>query len=265
MRDYFSTALKLVCLVKYYCSVFLTKVRSYPPLALWLTALFLMYEQPPVNMVQGYIPTTMLIFFIMVWFGYLFLSDFDTVTEHLIILQTNSRIVYAVSKILFLLAISLAVSVIGGAFPVVVDLVTRARGAIYFADGIRIADLFGGLILHFIVGTLGVSVAFLFHPNHNKRNDAITIVMLLSFALLAFVKHQIFNFEGALRHLLLVFTPVYEIISRFSDKSVFILRDLAISAMYGGIYFAVIVFVGYWLYGRRVYGPRIAKETTNAG
>jgi len=257
MRDCFNIAPKLAYLTRYYCSVFLTKVRSYPPLALWLTALFLMYEQPPVNMVQGYIPTTMLIFFIMVWFGYLFLSDFDTVTEHLIILQTNSRVVYAVSKILFLLAISLAVSVIGGVFPVVVDLVTRARGSIYFADGIHVVDFFGGIILHFIVGTLGVSVAFFFHPNHNKRNDAITIIMMLSFALLAFVKHQIFNFEGILRHFLLVFTPVYEIISRFSNESAFMLRDLAISAIYGGSYFVVIILVGYWFYSKRVYGPRI--------
>jgi len=220
-----------------------------------------MYEDPPVNIVQGYLSATMLLFFVMVWFGYSFLSDFDTTTEHLLTLQINSKLQFAASKILFLVAVTLALSVMGGMVPVIIQAIFSIRGATYIPYGIRVADFFGGVFLHFIVGILGAAAAFLFHPNPTKQDSTIAVLALILFAILAFVKHRIFEFEGALRHLLLVFTPVYEIMSLFSDKRTFAAGDLLLAAAYGIIYFLIIVALGYWIYIKRVYGPIVAVNS----
>jgi len=260
MNGLFNVLPRLFCLALYHYSVFFRKFRSYPPLVLWGITLYLAYEPAPINIVQGYLSTSIFLFFAMVWFSYSFLSDFDAVTEHLLILQINSRLLYAASKILFLLTVLGAVSVIGSAYPAILELALRIRGLTHITYGIHLTDLLGGILLHFIVGSLGIAIAFLFQPNPSKRDNSNTILMLILFAFSALLKHQIFGFQGALQYTLLVFSPLYEILSLFSDSRTFAAGDLALSAIYSGIYFSLAIVIGYWLYNKRVYGPLIAKH-----
>jgi len=227
---------------------------------LWGIALYLAYEPPPVNIVQGYISTAMFLFFAMVWFGYSFLSDFDAVTEHLLISQVNSRLLYAASRVLFLLAVLFAASILGGLYPALLELVSWIRGSAYIPYGVRFADLARGILLHFITGALGIAVAFLFQPNPHKRDNAATMLVMILFAFSALVKHQIFVLQAPFQHTLLIFTPLYEILSLFSDSHTFSAGDLALSAIYGSIYFSITIAIGYRLYNKRVYGPLIARH-----
>ena len=242
----------------HHCSVFSRKIRLYPPFFLWMVVLYLMYEQPPVNIVQGYLSATMFLFFVMVGFGYLFLSDFDTVTEHLLILQINSRFLYGASKIIFLVAMTALFSAVGAVVPAIFEFVSAIMGTEFISGGVRVVDYLGGFILHFIVGSLGVAVAFLFKPNPCRRDNAITLTALILFAIMAFVKHDVFDFYGVLRYVLLIFTPAYEIMSLFSYSRVFSLGGLVLAVVYGSAYFLPVVALGYWLYEKRVYGPLIA-------
>ena len=255
----FAALRSLLHLVRHYCSAFFLKTRSYPPLVLWGLVLFMLHQSVPPNIVQGYAALLMYLFIVMVWFGYAFLSDFDIVTEHLLILQINSRRLYAISKILFLVAVSLAASVVGGLVPIIMEAVAWIRGSTHIPYGIRVSDFFGGVFLHFIIGNVGVAVAFLFHPNPAKRNEVGLLSSLFLFTVLALIKHQFFNLQGHLRNILYVFTPVYEIISLFSASDAFTAADLALSAAMSGIYFSVAVVIGYFLYSKRVYGPLLAK------
>ena len=177
MREFTNTVAILLQLVRYHGSVFLKKLQAYPPLALWVFAVYLIFEPipPPTNVVQAYAATSMWLFFAIVWFGYMFLSDFDTVTEHLLILQTNSRVLYSASKILFLIAVCLVFSLFGSAYPLILEFVFGIMGYAFIADGMGFVDFLGGLLLHIIVGTLGISVAFLFHP---ARPNATIILRL---------------------------------------------------------------------------------------
>jgi len=247
-------------LARHHYAVFSRKVRLYPPFFLWIITLYIMYEQPPVNIVQGYLSATMFLFFIMVGFGYLFLSDFDAVTEHLLVLQINSRFLYGTSKITFLVAMTAIFSVVGAIVPAIFELVSAIMGTEFIPGGVRVWDYFGGFILHFIVGSLGVVVAFLFTPNPSRGDNAISLCALIFFAIMAFVKHQVFGFGGALRIVLLIFSPAYEIMSLFSDSRVFSLGGLALAAVYGIAYFLPAAALGYWLYKKRVYGPLIATN-----
>jgi len=265
VREFTSTAAILFQLVRYHGSVFLKKLKAYPPLALWVFAVYLIFEPipPPTNVVQAYAAASMWLFFAIVWFGYMFLSDFDTVTEHLLILQTNSRVLYSASKILFMIAVCLVFSLFGSAYPLILEFAFGVMGYTFIADGMGFVDFLGGFLLHVIVGTLGISVAFLFQPSPSKRYNHLEATVLALFTLMAFIKHDVLDFEifqGFLRYVLLVFTPVHEILTLFSGRSVFAARDLIFVMVSGGIYFALAVIVGYWLYNKRVYSPHLAKN-----
>ena len=248
----------LLQLARLHCSAFFTKARSYLPIGLWGLVLYMMHQGPPPNIVQGYAALLLYLFVVMVWFSYAFLSSFDMVTEHLLILRINSRFLYAISKILFLVAVSLAAGIVGSLVPVVIEAAAWITNTAYMPYGIRVSDFFSGVFLHFIVGNLGVAAAFLFHPNPSKENEIVLIASLFLFTVLALVKHQFFNLQGHLRYILYVFTPVYEIISLFSGSYTFTAGDLALSAAKGGIYFIIAVAVGCYLYNKRVYGPLLA-------
>ena len=79
-------------------------------------------NNPPAYAMQGYWSATPWFFFIMVWYGYLFLSGIDIVEEYILILQINSRLLYALSKILFLVTLSVTLSIVGCIFPAVIHL-----------------------------------------------------------------------------------------------------------------------------------------------
>ena len=254
-----SNFLPLIHLVRLHYSVFFGKIRSLPPLIVWGIMLYLAYEPLPMNIVQGYLSTSIFLFFAMVWFGYLFLSDFDTTTEHLLITQVNSRLLCSVSKVLFLLAVLLAVSLVGSIFPIIIDLSRGLRGLTQIPYGISPADFLGGLILHFITGSLGIAIAFLFQPNPYKSDNITIVAALIMFALTALIKHQVFPLDTPASYILIIFTPLYEILSFFGDSNTFTARYLALSAFYSFAYFCTAMVVGYWLYNKRVYGPRIAK------
>ena len=240
-------------LARHHGSIFFRKIRAFPPLVVWVFALYLMYEQPPVNIVQGYLSTTMLQFFIIAWFGYVFLSDIDIVTEHLQILQINCKLKYFASKIIFVTAICFGLSLIGSLAPVVIQILSSVFGTASIYGGMTFLDFIGGLLLHFTVGCMGVALVFIFHPNTAKGNDATSLVVLILFAIFAFTKHQIFNLTGWLSYLLLIFTPAYEIMSLYTNHSSFLVRDMLLTALFGSVYFTIaIVFA----YTKKVYRPK---------
>ena len=260
MNGCFSNIRGLFHLVQYHFSVFFRKIRSYPPLVGWILYLGISYRQTPLNMVQDYSASAMISFFMMVWFGYVFLSDFDATTEHLLLLQINNRFLYAASKVIFLVAVCVLVSLIGVVYPIIIEIISHLAG-VAWPVGVGVTDFFGGLLLHFVVGCLGASAAFLFQPNPDKRsNSPITAFALMLFAIIAVAKHQIFSFDGLARHILLVFTPLYEILQMFPDRETFVAGDMLLTIIKGGIYFLVAVVVGYWLYNKRVYGLLLAKH-----
>ena len=123
-----SDFIKLFHLVRYHFAVSFRKIRLYPSLVIWLLFLFTLYQQVPVNMAENYFVSAMVMFFVMVWFGYTFLSDFDVVVEYLLVLQINSKVLYAASKVLFLLAICFFAGFVGGVYPIIMQTVTLLMG-----------------------------------------------------------------------------------------------------------------------------------------
>lgn len=267
MRELFNTLLRLLFLVWHHAYVFFTKSRSFPPIALWIFILYLNFDtnNPPVNTFYGYMSIMPWLFFIMVWFGYLFLSSLGMVEEHILILQINSRFFNALSKVLFLLAISMIISLLGCIFPVIIHFFYILIGLNYIPGGLSLTEFFFALILSNIIGALGVSLAYLFQPNPSKQHNKFTSGTLIIFALLAIAKEQILTLQDPFHYFLFIFTPLIDILSLFYNSNMFVAEDLVLSAIYGGIYCLTAMIIGYWLYDRRLYGPLIAQCKKNNG
>ena len=261
MNESSNILLRLFGLAWHHGYVFFTKTRSLIPIVLWISVLYLCFDidVPPTYAMQGYVSTTPWFFFIIVWLSYMFLSGFNIVEERILILQINSRFLHALSKILFLVALSLVLSLFGCIFPVVVNTISTIRGLSSIPNGIHLMDLFGGFFLNLIIGVLGVSLAYLFQPNPSKHRNDFMSLMLFVFSILAIAKNQIFDLQAPFNYLLFVFTPLFEIIGLFNGKNTFIVADLMSAATYGGIYCLISMILGYCLYNKRIYSPLIAQ------
>jgi len=262
MSESYKTLARLFYLSWHHGHVFFRKLRFLPPVVLWMFVLALCFDinNPPVNAALGYRSTMPWLFFVMVWFGYLFLSSLETVEEYILVLHINSRFLYIASKIVFLVAVLLILSLFGCILPVIIELVFRIRGLVFISGGVSLADFFSSFVLNFSLGLIGVSLAFLFHPNTSKQRDDSSLVLLILFAILAVIKDQIFNLQGVYRYILFVFTPVIDIMQLFFNKDVFVAEDIMLAALYAGVYCLIVMVVGYWLYVKKIYGPLIAKN-----
>jgi len=262
MNESYKTLTRLFYLSWHHGHVFFRKLRFLPPVILWLFVLALCFDinNPPVNAALGYMSTIPWMFFVMVWLGYLFFTSLNTVEEHILLLHINSRFLYIASKILFLAAVLLILTLFGCILPIIIELVFRVRGLVFIPGGVSLADFFSAFVLNFSLGFLGVSLAFLFHPNLSKHRDDSSLVLLILFAMLSVIKDQIFNLQGLYRYILFVFTPVLEIGLLTSNKDMFYVRDIMQAALYASVYCLVAMVVGYWLYTKRMYGPLIAKR-----
>ena len=259
MKDY-NNLTRLFSVVQYHYSVFFKKMRAYPPLVFWILYLFISYQQVPSNIVQSYSASSMFLFFVMVWLSYTFFSDFDDVSEGLLLLQINNRFLHVAGKIIFLAVVCFFASAAGVVYPFILDMISRVIGSPFYPIGIRFSDFFGGLFLHFIVGTIGVSLAYLFHPiiSGRRSNNAALVLALIIFAMLGVTKNQVFDMQGMISYVLLIFPPIYEILSMFTRAEVFTAWDLGVAAIFGGIYFLVAVVLGFFWYDWREYGPLAA-------
>jgi len=250
---------RMLWLVWHYCYALFQTVRFIPVVLIWLVGVFMCFDikYPPDFAAQGYISTATWIFFIAAWFGYMFLSGSDRSAEYILIMQINSRRLYAISKVVFLLVVCIAFSVLSCLYPVVINALYQFKGIVIF-HGLQPSVFIGAFLLHFIFGTLGISIPLLFQPNPTKRRDLLSIGLILIFVLLSAIKGQFIDRQSPFYYLFYVFPPFFDITNQFFDKNVLAAADLARAAVYGIVYAITAIAAGQWLYSRRIYGPHIA-------
>jgi len=249
---------RMLWLIWHHGYVFFQTIRYLPIILIWAIGFFLCFDikYPPEFAAHGYISSATWLFFSAAWFGYVFLSGLDRTAEYILIMQINSRNLYAVSKVVFLLAVCAAFSLVCCLYPVIINTIYQFRGVTVF-PGLSLSVFSGALLLHFIIGALGISTALLFQPNPMKREDSFSICFTIIFALFSIVKGQIIDQQNPLYFLFYVFPPLLDIINIFYNKNMFTVLDIAHAAAFGLVYSAVAVAAGQWLYNKRIYGPRM--------
>lgn len=227
---------KMRGLVKYHLQQYFKTTKFVMPSAALLIMLYGNYSVKPADFVDCLLISGMFVFLIAVWIGVTVCDLEDTVSEQILILRVQSNRKYYFSHILFLMVISLIVSMIAIIVPLVQDL---ANGKQFFERSILSSDVLGGFIILFLCAYEGCALGELSHPRIVKdRKIAIIFVFLL--AVLSLVRGAITERFWPMKLIFWVLPPIWEISCVFADTDYL---DLDTMIMAGGILFLSSAFL----------------------
>ena len=112
-------------LLKYHTRIYLKSNKLVMPLLLWLVFLRIGYSQKPLEYLPNIVMSAGVLLFITSWLGFSYMDLEDPITEQIMILKLSSIHWYNISKIIFLIGISLMMSLISVAVPVIQNILLR--------------------------------------------------------------------------------------------------------------------------------------------
>ncbi|HHV10747.1 MAG TPA: hypothetical protein GXX75_10785 [Clostridiales bacterium] len=197
------------------------------------------YSEANLSYVPNIVMSMGVLFFVMTWIGYSYQDVEEPVSEQLLVLKLQSADFYNLSKVVFLLIISLSFSVIGIAFPMIQNVLNHFR---VFNRAITFLDIIAGVVLHFIVAAVGIGLGSLFHPRIVK-DKKMSVLMVVTAALLGYTKGAVILKILALQFLLWIFPPVYDILASFNGMEYFGIRHMVLPVLYGCVYCLAVVML----------------------
>lgn len=169
-------------LLKYHTRIYLKSNKLVMPLLLWLVFLRIGYSQKPLEYLPNIVMSAGVLLFITTWLGFSYMDLEDPITEQIMILKLSSIHWYNISKIIFLIGISLMMSLISVAVPVIQNILLRGS---LFKREIIYSDVLGAVLLHFLIAVLGAMVGALAHPRIIK-NRKLAVLVAGSVALIGY-------------------------------------------------------------------------------
>jgi hypothetical protein len=178
------------------------------------------------------------LFFVMTWISFSYQEVEELISEQLLVLKLQSAELYNVSKFIFLLLIGLGFSILGIAFPMIQNLLNHFS---IFNREIIIPDIINGVVLHFIIASVGVALGALFHPRIIK--DKMSVLMVVTAAILGYAKGPIILEFPISKFVLWIFPPVYDILGSFNGQEYFDLQHMILPILYGCVYSIIIAVI----------------------
>ncbi len=229
----------MIELIKYQGRKYFKSNKVIMPLLFWLLFLRISYSETNLSYVPSIVMSMGVLFFVMTWIGYGYQEMEEPVSEQLLVLKLQSADFYNISKIVFLLLVSLAFSAVGTAFPLIQNLLNHFR---IFNRAITVFDIINGTVLHLIVAAVGVVLGSLFHPRIIK-DKKMSVLMVVTAALLGYTKGAILLKYPVLRFLLWMFPPVYDILAGFNGLEYFRIQNMLLPILYGCVYSLIVIMI----------------------
>ncbi|GGJ99966.1 ABC transporter permease [Lentibacillus kapialis] len=229
-------------LISYYFLDYIKSYRYVPPLTIYLVALFLNYTYKPNPVLSSTAVTALYLFLLMVWFTLSFFHTEDPTQQHLTILHAKSKVKMFLSKYMTMFLCVIVLSVFSVAYPVVFGM---------FGADISILKLIIGVLNHFFLGVLSVSMAALFTREIIKNPGTgwlgVSFVLLVSIASTG-LRHALPNF---LQWTVWVLPPVPHLMSLMEGSNVAsIFPAIGFVYLWLGGYSAVLILLYFWLQNR---------------
>lgn len=225
-------------LIKYESRKYFKSNKIIMPLLFWLIFLRICYSEGNLSYVSSIVMSMGVLFFVMTWISYSYQEVEELISEQLLVLKLQSAEFYNASKVIFLLLIGLGFSILGIAFPMIQNLL---NDFCIFNRVITVFDIINGVVLHFIVATVGVSLGSLFHPRIIKNR--MSVLMVVTVAILAYAKGPIILQYSFTKFVLWIFPPIYDILASFYEQEYFNIHNMIIPILCGGIYSFLIVAI----------------------
>lgn len=228
-------------LVRYQRKVYFKSSQFVMPFALMMAYLAFLYAMVPVSVVDSYVQSAILCFFIMVWAGLMYHNLEPVVSQQIILLRIKKDWKWYVSESLFLFFLALLAGTVCVVFPLVQSLID----GLVFQRQPMAGDIGSALLLHYMAGFTGGAVGMLFHPRILKERKLAVILTAVT-ALLAVVKNGLIHEFPIFRVVGWLFPPVAEFADRFVGQEVFAFGGLMQAAGLLLFYGAVVSVIRIW-------------------
>ena len=220
-------------LVKYHLQQYFKTNKFVMPFAVFLIMLCSHYSVKPLAIIDCLLASSMMVFLIMVWIGGTVCDLENEVSEQILILRVQSKKKYYFSQVLFLLILSLIISLIGIIFPVIQNVI---NGNQLFERSIVVSDLAGGFVILFLSAFVGGALGELSHPRIFKDRK-IGIIFIFLLAVLTLAKGAMIKQTPWMKLILWILPPIWDVSCLFADREYFYFSGVVTA---GGI----LLFVG---------------------
>ena len=163
--------------IKYQYLQYLKSNKFVMPFTVLIMVLYTLYSSKPVGVAASLVSCCMASFLIASWIGVTLCSMEDPVSEQIITLRLKNHSKYYLSQTLFLLTLSILVSLLSVFVPVLLNIV---NGLQLFNRSLFLSDILSGLLLLTVSTFMGLCLGQLGHPRFIKdRKAAVLLVFLI--------------------------------------------------------------------------------------
>lgn len=228
--------MKVICeMIRYQYKQYMMSAKWVMPLIVLLGTFGMMYSMSPVEIVDSFSITGIVLFVIMVWIGKTIQGVEPEVSEQVMILRLKSERKYYLCHIIFMMCICMAVTGISIAVPVFIHI---RSGNVLLSRQLIWSDFVGGGLLMFACSFVGGMVGELFHIRVMK-NKNMGIGLTFFVALLAVCRNGVIADFAIMKYILWVIPPISDVVSWCTNDSYYhmgeVLRGSILLLIYGGV------------------------------
>ena len=229
----------MINLLRYYLKIYIKSNKFVAPVVLWIIFLYVNNTTRPASFVSNLSSSGGILYFVMIWLGFVYMELEDTVSEQLLILKVKNVSKYNMSKVLFLILIGIGMSIVGIIVPITQHMI---NGYTLYTRNITVEDIIYSFILLSVMSFLGSMIGSLFHPRiFRDRKIAMLIVFIIG--LLGYTKGPLIDDFPVLKFILWVFPPVYDILMKFANQEYFSLLTIGNAVVLAAGYGLILLFI----------------------
>lgn len=210
--------MKIVCdVIRYQYKQYMFSAKWVMPFVIWIAFIASFYSISPVEIVNSFAITGLVLFAIMVWVGVTTQELEPEVSEQILILRLKSARKYYVCHILFLVFQCVIGVLISMGIPLLKNLLVSGAT---FSRKVEGLDVVGGFALLFACAFVGAMLGELFHVRIIKERTA-AVGATFFVAIFAIVRSGLVEEYPISRFFMWVIPPVSDVVGWFSNASHF--------------------------------------------
>lgn len=195
-----------------------------PSIAL-LSYLGIAFTIAPIDFLSIHLISATMLFYLMVWVSIAYQdTEYDEI-EQILLLKVRHRSVIPLSKVLFLLGITVVYALVLNLYPVI----RHKFGYLYKADP-SWNEVAGMILLSILFGTMGVLLGLC----SNKRiiqNRKLALLLVSFFALMALISGPMVQDYNFLKYVTWIFPPVYTSLISMTKSDSIVMTQYIYSAL----------------------------------
>lgn len=234
--------------LNYRKQVLLSSGKWIAPAFVYVAVVYTLYSTKPQEYISDAIVSALILSYIMLWISFSYLYSEDLVSEQVLYCNLNrDKTKYYGSKIIFLYLIAFLMSLLGAIYPILQHVI---NGFSLFQRNVVFSDFIGSLMLHLLLSSVFISIAYLLQPRIMRERNVATFLMIM-IAVISLCKNEIIADFPISKYILFVFLPVCSISKYFKGIDYFTIQPFIKAFLYSMLYSLITFFVGQIITNRK--------------